>query len=151
MFVEKLKKEDIISFIKANCVDNVEYEKAKPGESEEYKRLREFSNDWKKQEIDRIYDTSRIKNYETKDGKISFEINSKKFTFTDFDFIQSGVIKLKSYALDTDWLKFMASKFGDEYKKAFATHRQQEKEEYLKNESKKFDDYTKTCKDELNF
>lgn len=118
MFVEQLSREDLINYI-------TNYE------------LPQY-DDYVKQQ----YDFNAITNYKVSDGKITFRIRDKKFKFTDFDYTTNYKIALYNGVHNERWLNFMSKKFGNPYKIAFLTFREQEKESVLEATAKRFDEDT---------
>lgn len=118
MFVEKLSKEDLIDYIsKYELVNYDEYARSQ-------------------------YDFNAITNYNVREGKITFRINDKKFKFTDFDYTTNFIIRFQKGTHNEKWLHFMFKKFGNPYKVAFLTFREQEKKRVLEKTEKNFDDKT---------
>ena len=126
MFVEKLKKEDFVQFIK------------------------EITNG-KFFMISGLYDTTKLENYKVEDGKVTFNNTYIKFVFTDFNFTDSGrenrIVPQKEYS--KRWLKFMYERFGEQYKSAFLAHRKELRSDALKNFASSYDENTKKYADEL--
>ena len=140
MFVEKLTIDELVQFITNN--ELISYSENVDSMYPEYEKMRQIA-------ISRKYDFSNISNYSVKNGKASFNIDSNEFLFTDFDYISPFVIRLIDGIVDKDWIKFMANKFGDEYKAAFLEYRQEQKEKKLKEYAENYDDYTKSYEEEL--
>ena len=118
MFVEQLSREDLIDYI-------TNYELVK---YDDYVRSQ--------------YDFNAISNYKVSKGKITFRIRDKKFKFTDFDYTTNYVIALYKGVHNGRWLHFMSRKFGNAYKIAFLTFREQEKNSVLEATGKRFDEDT---------
>lgn len=117
MFVEKLKKEDLIEFLTT-------------------KKLIKFDEDIKSNLF------NAIEKYKVKEGEITFQIRNRRFKFIDFDYISNYTIKLYNGVHDQDWLEFMYEKFEEEYKSAFLDFRKQEKKQVLEDYAKRFDEDT---------
>lgn len=117
MFVEKLKKEDLIEFLTT-------------------KKLIKFDEDIKSNLF------NAIEKYKVKEGEITFQIRNRRFKFIDFDYISNYTIKLYNGLHDQDWLEFMYEKFEEEYKSAFLDFREQEKKQVLEDYAKRFDEDT---------
>lgn len=153
MFIKYIKKEDIKEFIELyhykDCLKRVE--KAKDKFNKTHERIDEHSI-WIEEKTAESWDPQRITEYIQDDSSIQVTISGTMgqthMTFTDFDFVTSSIIRMKSKMHDKDWLQFMYSKmceigFGDEYKSAFAKCREEEKEELIKDTIKAFDKDTK--------
>lgn len=118
MFVEKLTKDEIIDFI-------TNHEIAK-------------RNDYVKVQ----YDFNEIDNYNVSESEITFRIRDKKFKFTDFDYSSNYTNTSYSGLHDKNWLRFMYNRFGNPYKIAFLSFREQEKRDILEATAKRFDEDT---------
>ena len=125
MFVEKLSKKDIIEYITKYELPNYD--------------------DYVKSQ----YDFSAITNYKVGEGKITFKIRDKKFKFTDFDYTTNYTIALYNGVHHKRWLSFMYKRFGEEYRQAFLSFREQEKIAVLNATEKRFDEDTEKYGDVL--
>ena len=149
MFIENIKKEDIVEFITTyhynDCVERVA--KARDKFNKTHDRVDQHSiwieetaaESWNPQRI-----TEYIKDNESIEVSISGTMGRTQMTFTDFDFQTPSIIRMKSKMHDKNWLKFMYSKMcelglGEEYKSAFAKCREEEKENLIKATIKSFD------------
>lgn len=148
MFLQYIKKEDIIEFIKLyhynDCIERVA--KARDKFNKTHEIVDELSigieetsaENWNPERISKyIQDNSSIR------VSISGTMGENCMTFTDFDFVTSVIIRMKSKMHDKDWLNFMYSKMckfglGEEYNIAFAKCREKEKEELNKDTIKSF-------------
>lgn len=149
MFLQYIKKEDIIEFIKQyhynDCIKRVA--KARDKFNKTHERVDEHSI-WIEETAAESWNPERIaeyiQDYSSIEVSISGTMGRTHMTFTDFDFVASSIIRMKSKMHDKDWLKFMYSKMcelglGEEYKSEFAKCREKEKEELIKDTIKLFD------------
>lgn len=149
MFIEYIKQEDIKEFIELyhynDCLKRVA--KARDKFNKTHKRVDEHSI-WIEETASESWNPQRIAEYIKDNSSIEVSISGTMgqtyMTFTDFDFVASSIIRMKSKMHDKDWLKFMYSKMcklglGEEYKSAFAKCREKEKEELIKDTIKSFD------------
>ena len=149
MFIEYIKKEDVEEFIRTyhynDCVKRVAEARSKFNKTHD--RVDEHSI-WIEETAAESWNPQIIVEYIQSNSSIKVSISGtmgrNKMSFTDFDFVSSGIIRMKSKMHDKDWLKFMYSKMcelgrGEEYKSAFAKCREEEKEELIKNTIKSFD------------
>ncbi len=126
MFVEQLSKEDLIEYIT---------------------KIELINGDNK---VNERFDFSAMSNYKVGKGRISFGIRDMKFNFTDFDYSTNYRIPLYKGVHNKNWLSFMSKKFGNPYKIAFLTFREQEKKSVLDATAKRFDEDTKKYIDGLS-
>ena len=149
MFIKNIKKEDIVEFITTyhynDCVERVAKARDKFNKTQD--KVDEHSI-WIEQTAAESWNPRNITEYIQDDSSIDVSISgtmgSTQMTFTDFDFVTSNIIRIKSKMHDKDWLKFMYSKMcelglGEEYKSAFVKCREQEKEELIKKTIESFD------------
>ena len=127
MFIEKLQKEDFVSFIKE--ITNGKY----------------FM-------IDGLFNVDSIKNFKYEDGVVSFKNRYLVFTFSDFSYRNSADVKriIPQKEYNERWLRFMYLKFGDEYKKAFLFHRIQCKANAITDFASNYDKETKSYAERLS-
>ena len=125
MFVERLTIEDIKEYI-------INYE------------LSQYDDFVKKD-----YDFNAVSNLKVSDGKITFRIRDIKFKFTDFDYKSNRIISLYDGVHSKRWLNFMYKRFGEEYRQAFLSFREQEKIAVLNATEKRFDEDTEKYGDVL--
>jgi len=149
MFIKYIKKEDIKEFIELyhynECLERVS--KARNKFNKTHERVDEHSI-WIEETAAESWNPQNITEYIQDDSSIEVSISGTmgrtQMTFTDFDFVTSSIIRMKSKMHDKDWLKFMYSKMcelglGEEYKSAFAKCREKEKEQLIKDTIKSFD------------
>lgn len=134
MFVEKLTREEIVDFYIKNVYEKVLKTSEKLG-------VGYYANS---------YSPENIKKYKVEDGVVSFEVSDLVIKISDFEFEKAEEFERPVY-LDLDWIKFMKSKFGDEYVDAFKAHRERTKKIVVKQILEDFvRDYDKTTNNYLN-
>ena len=152
MFIEYITQEDVKEFIRLYhynvCVKRVA--KARDKFNKTHERVDEHSI-WIEETAAESWNPERITKYVQNNSSIEVSISGTMgrncITFTDFDFVTSGIIRMKSKMHDKEWLNFMYSKMcklgmGEEYKSAFAKCREKEKEELIQDTIKSFDEDT---------
>ena len=141
MFLEYITQEDVKEFIQLYyynaCIKKVAKAREKFNKTHE---LADEHSIWIEELTAESWNPERITKYIQNNSSIEVYISGamgRNCTFTDFDFITSGIIRMKSKMHDKDWLNFMYSKMcklgiGEEYKSAFTKCREKEKEELIK-------------------
>ncbi|MFA6859880.1 MAG: hypothetical protein WCR30_00655 [Clostridia bacterium] len=131
MFIEKLSEEDIVNFVKEQINKNYKIKIELPKSIVKSKYMSDtFVYNF--EPIKRLNNSIIVKaegKCLTKDKeKFSYRNNEMFYTFRDFDYDYNMVIRLKKEP-QIEWLKFMYSKFGEDYKKAFVENRKELKTE----------------------
>jgi len=84
--------------------------------------------------------------FEYKDGRTTFYLGGYPFEATDFSFFGGwDYLFHNKGAFNASWLKFMYSKFGQEYADAFFEYRASSKDALLQKVSDKYDEDTLSC------
>ena len=121
MFIERLNKEEIINY----CKDD----------------LRKFQ-----EEIPFLYfNPDEVNKYTLADGKVTLDISGVSYSISDFDLTNYDKVRHDSSTADIDWIKYMYKKFGEEYKKAFFSYREEQKNKTVAETINKFDSFTSEC------
>lgn len=133
MYIEKLTKGDIINFYNENVYKTLLSKNRKIG-------------------IDYIvlkYSPNHIKDYVSENGQVTFNVSDMSVSLSDYDFKTNRTFKLNKFLCNKDWLKFMYSKFGDEYLKSFVAFREDAKQVVIDKEierlKKEYDTATNVC------
>ena len=129
MFVEQLTRDEIIDYITKD---------------ELTKYLTKYDD-----YVSKEYDFNEITDYEVSEGEITFRIRDKKFKLTDFDYTTNYTTTLYNGFHCKSWLSFMYKRFGNPYKIAFLSFREQEKRDILEAAAKRFDEDTAEYEDGL--
>lgn len=115
MFIEYIKKEDVEEFIRTyhynDCIKRVAEARSKFNKTHD--RVDEHSI-WIEETAAESWNPQRIVEYIQSNSSIKVSISGtmgrNNMSFTDFDFVSSGIIRMKSKMHDKNWLKFMYSK-----------------------------------------
>ena len=133
MYIEKLTKGDIINFYNENVYKTLLSKNRKIG-------------------IDYIvlkYSPNHIKDYVSENGQVTFNVSDMSVSLSDYDFKTNRTFKLNKFLCNKDWLKFMYSKFGDEYLKSIVAFREDAKQVVIDKEierlEKEYDTATNVC------
>ena len=117
MFVENLTKSDFLEYV-----------------SKDKEILKDFWN--REISIDDIFD------FNVEKGRVSFSIGRVDFVFTDFDAFNNYMFRGYNGTHNKEWISFMYSKFGEDYKYAFYKFRTLEKRRFLRRVGEQFDKET---------
>lgn len=116
MFVEKLSKEEIEDYLKKYI--------------------------WPNRKYAFLIGPKNVENFKVEDGQISCNIPTIDYIFRDFRLTEFSSYTAPEFEIRPSWLKFMYSKFGVEYKKAFLEFRAYNKNAAMRKAEEKYDNQT---------